>query len=216
MGPHNTPTHPELLDYLGKEVRKNSFDLKELIKWVALSEAYSLSSKITGGNKADDPLMGETPKFTHFYLRNMRAEELYESLIVATEAQKTKGDYAEQEKLKSQWLQQFNTTFGTDEGDEQTTFNGTIPQALMMMNGDLVKKATSIDQGSFLQKVAGSGMRPAEKIDVLFMAALSRPPNSAEIDIANKLWAARNGNAAAALQDIFWAALNANEFILQH
>ena len=26
--------------------------------------------------------------------------------------------------------------FGTDEGDETTTFNGTIPQALMMMNGD--------------------------------------------------------------------------------
>ena len=216
MGPHNTPTHPELLDYLGKEVRKNSFDLKQLIQWIALSEAYSLSSKITGGNKADDPLMGETPKFTHFYLRNMRAEELYESLIVATEAQKTKGDYAEQEKLKNQWLQQFNTTFGTDEGDEQTTFNGTIPQALMMMNGDLVKKATSIDQGSFLQKVAGSNLRPAEKIDALFMAALSRPPNSAEVDIANKLWAARGGNAAAALQDIFWAALNANEFILQH
>lgn len=216
MGPHNTPTHPELLTYLGQEVRKNSFDLKELIKWITLSEPYSLSSKITGGNKADDPLMGETPKFTHFYLRNMRAEELYESLIVATEAQKTKGDYVEQEKLKSQWLNQFNQTFGTDEGDEQTTFNGTIPQALMMMNGDLVKKATSIDQGSFLQKVAGSNLRPAEKIDVLFMAALSRPPTGTEVEIANKLWAARGGNAAAALQDIFWAALNANEFILQH
>jgi hypothetical protein len=216
MGPHNTPTHPELLEYLGKEVRKNSFDLKELMKWVALSEAYSLSSRITPGNKADDPLLGESPKFTHFYLRNMRAEELYESLIVATEAQKTKGDYAEQEKLKSQWLQQFNQTFGTDEGDEQTTFNGTIPQALMMMNGDLVKKATSTGNGSFLHKVATGNMRPAEKIDYLFQAALSRQPNSTEVDIANKLWQARNGDAVAALQDIFWAALNANEFILQH
>jgi hypothetical protein len=216
MGPHNTPTHPELLDYLGKEVRKNSFDLKELIKWVALSEAYSLSSKITGGNKADDPLMGETPKFTHFYLRNMRAEELYESLIVATEAQKTKGDYAEQEKLKSAWLQQFNQTFGTDEGDEQTTFNGTIPQALMMMNGDLVKKAVSTESGSFLEKVASSNLRPAEKIDFLFQSALARNPTSSEIDIANKLLVARGGNSAAALQDIFWAALNSNEFILQH
>jgi len=86
----------------------------------------------------------------------------------------------------------------------------------MMMNGDLVKKATSIDQGSFLHKVAGSNLRPAEKIDALFLAALSRSPNGTEVEIANKLWAARNGNAAAALQDIFWAALNANEFILQH
>jgi hypothetical protein len=216
MGPHNTPTHPELLDYLGKEVRKNSFDLKELIKWVALSEAYSLSSKITPSNKADDPLLGETPKFTHFYLRNMRAEELYESLIVATEAQKTKGDYAEQEKLKNMWLQQFNQTFGTDEGDEQTTFNGTIPQQLMMMNGDLVKKAVSTEQGSFLQKVATSKLRPQEKIDYLFQAALSRSPTQGEVEIANKLLVARKGDAVAALQDVFWAALNSNEFILQH
>ncbi|WP_425616976.1 DUF1549 domain-containing protein [Anatilimnocola sp. NA78] len=216
MGPHNTPTHPELLDYLGKEVRTNSFNLKELIKWVALSEAYSLSSKITPGNKADDPLMGETPKFTHFYLRNMRAEELYESLIVATEAQKTKGDYAEQEKLKTQWLSQFNQTFGTDEGDEQTTFNGTIPQQLMMMNGDLVKKAVSTESGSFLHKVATSKLSPAQKIDYLFQAALSRAPTQGEVDIANKLLQARGGDSVAALQDVFWAALNANEFILQH
>ena len=216
MGPHNTPTHPELLEYLGKEVRKANFDLKELMKWIVLSEAYSLSSRITPSNKADDPLLGETPKFTHFYLRNMRAEELYESLIVATEAEKTKGDFAEQEKLKSSWLQQFNTTFGNDEGDEQTTFNGTIPQALMLMNGDLVKKAVSTEQGSFLQKVATSNMRPADKIDYLFNAALGRSPNGSEVTAANQLMQLRGGNSAAALQDIFWAALNANEFILQH
>ncbi|GIS57865.1 MAG: hypothetical protein CM1200mP2_00900 [Planctomycetaceae bacterium] len=35
--------------------------------------------------------------------------------------------------------------FGTDENDEATTFNGTIPPALMMMNGDLVDKATSAE-----------------------------------------------------------------------
>ena len=27
-------------------------------------------------------------------------------------------------------------TFGTDDGGETTTFNGTIPQTLMMFNGD--------------------------------------------------------------------------------
>ena len=47
LGPHNPPSHPGLLDYLGEEFRKNSFDLKELIRWIVLSEPYSLSSKIT-------------------------------------------------------------------------------------------------------------------------------------------------------------------------
>jgi len=216
LGPHNNPSHPALLDYLGEEFRNNSFNLKELMRWIVLSEPYSLSSRVTAQNKSDDPLLGEAPKFTHFYLRQMRAEELYESLLVATQAHKTRGSYEEQEKLKGEWLGQFTLAFGTDEGDESTTFNGTIPQALMMMNGGLVKKAITAEKGSFLNVIATSNMSPANKIEYLYEAALARRPSSNEIAIANQLVVARKGDAGAALQDMFWAVLNSNEFILQH
>ncbi|MFM8250195.1 MAG: DUF1549 domain-containing protein [Planctomycetota bacterium] len=216
LGPHNQPTHPELLDYLGEQLAENSFNLKELIRWITLSEPYSLSSRITANNRADDPLLGETPKFTHFYLRQMRAEELYESLLVATEAHKTRGDYEEQEKAKNDWMRQFVIAFGNDEGTEATTFNGTIPQALMMFNGDLIKKAVSTEKGGFLHRVSTSNTKPAEKISYLFMAGLGRAPTKNEVDIANKLLVARGGDSTAALQDIFWALLNSNEFIFNH
>ena len=36
-------------------------------------------------------------------------------------------------------MKQFTVTFANDEGDDATTFNGTIPQALMMMNGEMIK-----------------------------------------------------------------------------
>ena len=217
LGPHNAPTHPALLQYLGEEFRKNSFKLKELIRWITLSEPYSLSSRGTSSNKIDDPLMGETPKFSHFYLRQMRAEELYESLLVATEAHKTRGSYEEQEKSKNDWLRQFTIAFGTDEGTEATTFNGTIPQALMMFNGDLVKKATSAEKGSFLANIAAdNSMKPAQKITHLFLSGLARPPQTKEIDVANRLLLLRKGDTTAALQDIWWAVLNSNEFIINH
>lgn len=222
LGPHNNPSHPALLDYLGEEFgQNNSYNLKELIRWITLSEAYSLSSRMTTtGNKSnlkDDPLLGETPKFSHFYMRQMQAEQLYESLLVATQAHKTRGTYEEQERLKADWLRQFTLAFGTDEGDESTTFNGTIPQALMMFNGDLIKKATSIEQGEFLQMVAADpSFNPSQKIGYLFQAALGRNPTKDEVSIANKLLVARGGDAVSALQDVFWAVLNSNEFILQH
>jgi hypothetical protein len=101
LGPHNNPSHPALLDYLGEQFRYVSHDVKELIKWITLSEAYSLSSRIGKGNAKDDPLLGEQPKFSHFYLRQMRAEELYESLLVATEAHKTRGSFEEVERQKA-------------------------------------------------------------------------------------------------------------------
>lgn len=216
IGPHNPPSHPELMSYLGKEVKENSCDLKQLIRWIVLSEAYSLSSRKTRSNAGDDPLMGETPKFTHFYLRQMRAEQLYESLLVATQAHKTRGSYEEQEAAKAMWLQQFTIAFGTDEGDESTTFNGTITQSLMMFNGDLIEKAISAEPGGFLHSIATGNLSPREKIEYLYQATLARDPNGREVQIANQLLAARGGDTTAALQDVFWALLNSNEFIINH
>jgi len=217
MGPHNPPTHPELLDELGKQFREHSFDTKQLIRWIALSDAYGLSSKMTSKNYKDDPTLGERPMFSHFYLRQMEAEQLYESLLVATRADKTRGSYEEQEESKRKWLDQFVDAFGTDEGDESTTFNGSIPQALMLMNGDLIKKATDCSPGSFLHAVASNGkLSNASKIRYLFKASLSREPNSREIQVANRLLAGRGGNVPEAMKDIFWVLLNTNEFILIH
>jgi hypothetical protein len=217
MGPHNPPTHPDLVDYLAIQLRNKSFNLKDLISWIVLSEPYSLSSRSNSTNiTVDDPELGESPKFSRFYLRQLRAEELYESLLVATQAHKTRGSYEEQEKLKASWLSQFVTAFGNDDGGETTTFNGTIPQALMMFNGDLIKSATSTAEGSFLWTIAGSKMNNGQKIRYLFQAALARNPTQSEIQVANRLLIARKGDTKAALQDIWWAVLNSNEFIINH
>ena len=54
-----------------------------------LSEPYSLSSQITSRNEDDDPALGAKPMFSRFYLRQMEAEQLYESLLVATAADNT-------------------------------------------------------------------------------------------------------------------------------
>lgn len=218
LGPHNAASHPDLLEYLGKQFSGHGYDLRRLIHWVVLSKPYSLSSKFGGKakNKQDDPTLGNKPLFSHFYVRQMQAEQLYESLLVATEAHKTKGSFQEQEKTKGDWLRQFTLAFGTDEGDEATTFNGTIPQTLMMMNGDLIKKATSLDKGGFLNKMITGNMKPQARIDYLFLAALARKPTKQEMNIAYQLLMARGGDPAAAMQDVWWAILNSNEFILNH
>lgn len=216
MAPENSASHPELLAGLSKYFATQGHDLKRLTRWIVLSEAYSLSSKFGAKNKKDDPSIGESPLFSRFYLRQMQAEQLYESLLVATEAHKARGSYEAQEKAKSEWLQQFVIAFGTDEGDEATTFVGTIPQALMMFNGDLVKKATACEPGSFLHNIATGKLKPKAQATHLYEAALARAPTSVELEAANALAAFHKGDAPAALQDIWWALLNSNEFILNH
>jgi hypothetical protein len=215
MGPHNPPSHPELLDKLGVDFKANGFDVKDLIRWITLSEAYLLSSRFNSGNAEDNPTLGNQPMFSRFYPRQMRAEELYESMLVATEAHKTRGSYEEQEAAKRKWLGQFIIAFGTDENDEASTFDGTIPQILMMFNGEIVKKATSTESGSFLYRVSKERTSATEKVNKLFKAALGRPATSTERKLANSALRGRS-NVVEALQDMWWVLLNTNEFILNH
>ncbi len=215
LGPHNPSSHPELLEELGVDFRKVSYDLKQLMTWIVLSKPYQLSSRITPDNQADDPSVGEPPRFTHFYTRQMRAEELYQSLVVATQADR-QGTLEEQENRRNQWLKQFVVAFGTDDGGETSTFNGSIPQSLMMFNGELMREATSTKAGSWLHRISQEKAGMAEKVQYLFQAGLARKAKSDELVAAKALLDARKGDASAMLQDMWWAILNSNEFILNH
>jgi hypothetical protein len=215
LGPHNAPSHPDLLEYLAKEVRGSSHDIKQLIRWIVLSRPYQLSARHTSANEVDDPMVGETPKFSHFYLRQMTAEQLYQSLVTSSGATAT-GSYERQEQERRRWLQQFVVAFGTDEGDEATTFNGSIPQALMLFNGELTRQAISDEDGGFIKRVIAENRNPRDRVNQLFLAGLCRRASRDELSIASKLLAAREGKEVEMLQDMWWAIINSNEFIMQH
>lgn len=217
MGPHNPPFDAQLLDDLATAFREQSHDLRQLMTWIVLSRPYSLSSRANRNNQVDYPAMGATPRFSRFYVRQMTAEQLYESLLVATHADKTRADSDQQQQARGEWLQQFSMAFGTDEGDETTTFDGTITQTLMMFNGGLMEQAIRLEGNNFLsQVVAQTNSNYITKARQLFVAALSRQPTRAEHRVAEQLIASHQGDEAKALQDLWWALLNSNEFILVH
>ena len=216
MGPHNPASHPELHDRLAAEFVKSNYDLKQLIRWICNSEAYNLTSQVGRDNEIDNPAAGELPLFSHMYVKSMEAEQLYDSLIVATSAHKSgRANWEQAERQRQQWMGQFIIAFGTDEGDEATTFNGTIPQALMMMNGELVNNAVSADKGGSLRDALENSDPDATKIRNLYLATLSRYPSSREATMAMRL-VRGNRDKLAAYQDLFWALLNSNEFIFVH
>ncbi len=219
MGPHNPPSHPELLDRLSREFVASGYDVKQLIRTICATEAYGLGSQFNDKNLTDDPAAGEMPLFSHLYLKSMQPEQVYNSLVVASSAhQSDRGDSSALEEQRQQWLQQFVVAFENDENSESTTFNGTIPQAMMMMNSKLIEKACSVEPGSFLYDTMHKpGSEPA-KIQEFYLAALSRYPTRFEISKAQSMLNAGSyrGNRLAACQDLFWALLNSNEFVLIH
>ena len=248
MGPHNKPTHPALLAYLAEQFREAGYDNKRLIRWITRSEAYNLTSRTTSQNeKYDNPVAGEMPLFSHVYLKQFSAEQLYDSLLIATDADKANRNSEQSEAQRATWLRQFVQTFGTDENDESTTFNGTIPQALLLMNGQLMQNALGGGRGSLIRRVVESpsgklvtastprptsprAIRNAQiraaksrnrnipaKIETLFLVALSRRPTEAELEAFNAVYQeSEYKDPIVGLQDVFWAVLNSNEFVINH
>jgi len=215
IGPHNVAANPEILDRLSAEFRGSKYDVKQLIRWITTSKAYQASSVRAGKG---DPSKEEDGLFNVMQLRPMTPEQLFDSLLTATEAHKTGG--GRDDRKREAWLKQFLFAFGNDEGDEATSFQGTIPQSLMMMNGELMKDALSGKSGSLLADVLQQARKqrraPAPyMIDEIYLAALSRFPTTKERHMAMQYLQAFP-DSLYVLQDLFWALLNSNEFILIH
>lgn len=212
MGPHNPPSHPQLLAELAREFRQADYDIKQLTRWICLSDAYQLSSRMTDDNRVDDPERGEMPLFSRVYPRPLSAEQLYDSFLVATKAhQSGAADWTAAESQRQAWLAQFIVSFDTEENDEANTFDGTVTQALTLMNGPLIDKALEPTAGTYLGQVLRQPATDTQKIEQLCLAALSRKPNSRELAAMHKL-VRKSPTESEGYQDLFWALLNSNEF----
>ena len=226
FGEHNLPSHPELLDHLSKDwAEKYNHDPKQLIRWICNSRAYGLSSI---ANPTNDKPEDET-FFPRMLMKSMTPEQLFESLMVATQAKVGQSKETRIE-LKQDWLDKLVVNFGDDEGNEGS-FNGTVVQALMLMNGqDLNTAVMDKDNGTVsavIKKYANKGEAVYRlAMRDLYLAALNRPPTDAEYKrVLNpkmfnlpKSGPVRDQSAfwTGFYQDMFWACLNSSEFILNH
>jgi hypothetical protein len=224
MGPHNPATHPALLERLAREFAASGYDVRQAIRWTCLSRAYRATSRETPENAEDDPFAGRPPLFTRTYVKTMSPEQAFDSLLVAARPERVvRGDWNDADERRRQWLQQFVVPRGTEENDESAEFGGTIPQALLLMNGELTAAALDPARETVLHEVAAAREDETAKIRRLALAALCREPTEPEIAVVRQAIRARQArrmpkDAAVleGLQDLFWAYLNSNEFIHIH
>ncbi len=238
FGEHNPPSNPELLDLLAKDwANKYQHNPKDLIRWITNSRAYGLSSV---ANKSNDKVEDEV-LFARMLLKPMTPEQLFESLMIATHAKVGQSKESRQ-ALREQWLNKLIVNFGNDEGEEGS-YSGTVVQALLLMNGQDINKAIMDEKEGTVAKVLKdrpplNAANARKAMQDLYLAALNRPPTQKEFERmfltkkgSYEMWKFRpevqqkinlaNPKVAQAFwtgfyQDLFWALLNSNEFILNH
>lgn len=224
MGPHAAVSHPELLDLLTEAFVKSDYNMERLMKWIAGSRAWQSSSQTVASNVSDDPASGVAPLFSHVYVRRMTPEQVYESIRVAIRS--AAGKPVEAGKVHSdhrrEWVGQFTQAYDTDENDESLDFEGTIAQAMVMMNG--VEVDVAIHQATEAI-VSGGGDRvksSGEALNRVALAMLNRKPTTREKAVFRnhhrRLSQQSPGGMSmvAAVEDMMWAYLNSSEFVMVH
>ena len=184
FGSNNEIVHPELLAYLAEEFAKYDYQPKRLLEWICTSDVYQLSH-VAAKEYTD---IKYDPYFTRMPLKAMSPEVLFESLMTATKpGNRTKEQQEEHKAQKEAWMRKLVRNFGDDEGNE-LSFNGTIVQALLMMNGselngEIGVQSRSMPKGttSVISIVMTPGASEAQIYDNLFLMTLSRHPTQAEI-----------------------------------
>lgn len=216
MGPHVQVSHPQLLESLASQTRANKYNLKSVLKWLALSDPFLRSSIYSPSNGIDSPELGDQPLFSRYYSRQLEPEEVYQSLLALSGKLRTPDSFGQQQLAQRSWLGQFTRQRETDEAGEISSFKGDIQQSLILMNGELMKKATKLEANTVLGKIVASTNLTQVKVQQLFMAALARHPSKEELTKIKQLSLQAQAGEQQFLQDIWWALLNSSEFILDH
>ncbi len=211
--PENPPSHPALLNLLGEELVAHKFDVKWLVREIALSKTYQRSSELSPGLEAISP-----SKFAVAQLKPLSPEQFGYAIMQATDAEpvalaKGQTEVAMQARLAGN-LVPFRSMFGTRPGEPEDGYAATLDQTLFLKHGNLIRTLIAQRAGNLLDratKIAGN----AAIADELFLSVYTRPASAEEkIDVADALKG--QSNRPAALAEIIWAMLASAEFRFNH
>ena len=229
----NKPSHPELIAELAKDFIDHKFDLHWLIKAMAGSEAYSLTSRSVGKEPRD--LQAEK-LLAIARVRALAPEQILRSVVEAAnldegpmmgmgrrdmagkgpgaKAAKGAGKSEATNLLIMRLTAQFRNTFEDDEGGEAVEFAGTIPSALMMMNSLVIANGTTAGRMNGFGEMLAKHPSPEAKVRAIFLSCLSRPPSAGE----HTRWISHvtKEQGLKGYEDLMWTLLNTSEFLFNH
>ncbi|MDP6556956.1 MAG: DUF1549 and DUF1553 domain-containing protein [Pirellulaceae bacterium] len=211
----NPAVNAELLDTLGQQFTEYKYDFKKLVRDICTSRTYQLSTATNDTNATD------TKNFSHALLRRVRAEILLDLISQVTDTKNKFGGLP----LGARAVQiangntstYFLTTFGRAKRESvcacEVKVEPNLSQALHLLNGDTVQG--KIGQGNLIGRRLQEKVAPEEIVEELYIRSLTRRPTDKEKKDLNAVLAEVEDKKQV-LEDVFWALLNAREFVFNH
>jgi len=206
--------YPPGLQLLADDFVAHEYDLQRLIRVIAASEAFQRASQ------ADFKITPEHEEhWAVFPLARLRPEQVAGSLTQAASLTTIDAQaHIIWRIAKAGEIDDFVKRYGDIGEDEFDDRAGTIPQRLLMMNGNLVKEKTREDiVNNAATRIAQQSANDEQAVEVAYLAVLSRRPDTVELQHFSSRLADKRGNQrVAAMEDLYWVLINSTEFSWNH
>jgi len=209
IGPERTANHPAALEALSAAFIASGYDIAWLFRVIANTQAYQRQIR-SHDPKQTIPFASATPA-------RLRADLLYDSLMrvlgIKEQEPAPSGDGTGMGMYRRAQTGrfQFHQLWGFDPSTRPEEVNGTIPQALFMMNSGFVNSLIRASGQTRLHQVLDKYKNDDDAISELFILVHSREPSAKEMQTC-RAYIQEFKNRQEAFEDILWSLLNSTEF----
>ncbi len=207
----------DLLDVIGADFRAHHCDLKRLIATIAAMHAFRLSSEHPDFASPERAVLVEE-SWAAFPLTRLRPEQIIGAMLQASSV-KTIDQNSHWVRRAFRFFQEQNFVkeYGDLGDNELGEHSGTIPQALLRMNGEFAKDRSEGNPFTAPGRIAGMSPTADGCLDLCFLVCLTRYPTVEErAQLLPQLESTRRDARQNAVEDIFWTLYNSAEFSWGH
>jgi hypothetical protein len=210
----NPPSHPELLGLLARHLAESKFDVRSLIREIALTDAYQRSSRLPEGGKHDPAgfrtMLEKRLSAEQMLAATLEATGMREAVEASRPATPEKGKRPPT-ALESARLK-FRRAFAGPPREPEDDLAPELRGALFWLNDPLIQEWLS---GPMALRV--SKLSEAEAAEELYLSVLTRFPDKDEAEAVRKALAGKEGKARlAVVRKVAWALLASTEFNVNH
>jgi hypothetical protein len=211
MGPKKEAVFTSVLIRLSSSFRASHYDMKQLFRTILNSETYQRQIRL--GESSDEHL-----HFAAAYPTRLPADSLWDSLVGVLgtmggprfQPQPGMGLaalYGIRPGLEGQFKQEFDF----DPSTKADEVEGSIPQALLMMNNPAINGRIQASGTNLLARILKAYPEDDAAVRMVYLRTLARKPTDKELEKCRS-YLKKTGNRTEAFEDILWALLNSTEF----
>jgi hypothetical protein len=216
----NPPSNPDLLRSLADDFVREGYRIKPIVRRILNSHTYQLSSQ---ARSTQSPFAADAQRyFTHATVRMLTAEQILDAISQATGVPElfsghpagTRAIELPEGEVDNAFLTAFAKPV-RDVGCECAREDEpSLTQVMQLINNGGILSKLKSPQGN-LSRWLAEGKQPAELIELIYLATLSRRPTPAEVDLVSKHIGSVK-DTAEGIRDLEHALINSNEFLLRH